>query len=861
LYSFGTAPDGYQPQGGLILSGNTLYGTTYDGGTNLYYGTIFKINTDGSGYAILHSFTNTPDGELPQNELVLSGNMLYGATTYGGTNGFGMIFAIDTTGNNYSVLHSFAGAPEPSYPVGGLVLNAGMLYGTGSSGGTNTAGGIFAISTNGSGFRNLYDFSAYVSSTNTDGKVPEASLTFSGGYLYGTTKSGGGAAGGTLFLINTNGTGFTVLNAFVDNADSGWAPTASPIRVGNSLWGTTAQGGASTYGTLYRLPLPAITEQPQSATVTNTSPASFSVTAADDQPIRYQWYFNTNTLLAGQTTNILTLASATNGNKGTYTVVVSDSLASVTSSPAVLLVIVPGVKPAITQNPQNVTVVSGSPASFTNTATGTEPLSYTWYYNTNTPVSSGQDETVYTIPSASSGDGGYYSVIVTNLYGSATSTAALLTVNSGTKPTITQPPQNFTVTNGLTATFTNIASGTAPLFYEWYFNTNTPKGSGTDDTVLTVSSVTTNDAGYYQAIVTNLYGSVTSTPALLTVIVPTSKPVITQQPQNYSVTNGYNATFTNVASGTAPLYYQWYFNANMAIVGGTNAILAVTFVTTNQAGYYTVVASNIAGSTTSSPALLTVIGTRPIIFVQPQSTTTNNGNPFSFTVTAAGQPPLGYQWYTNLVLGAYAQRGQTNSIYTNASASDSIQGYYLVVITNSLGKATSSPALLTVLTKPVMMLQPQSVVVTNGNPVTFTSSAMGAGLLSFQWYFRTNTAVAGATNTSLTFTNASTGLAGAYAVRVSNTFGAVTSSYALLIVSNGINFLSFNLNPANGSASFAVANAVGSANRLWATTNLAVPADWRVIASDTMGASGLWFYTDTNSATTNAALFYRFSSP
>jgi len=779
LYGFGAnASDGTQPLGGLVLGGNTLYGTTHGGGTGpaglRQQGTIFKINTDGSGYAILHSFTNSPDGAQPQGELVLAGNTLYGTTTYGGNHtnnfntGYGTVYAINTDGSGYTLLHSFTNVPEPFYIYGGLALTGGQLYGVGELGGTNDTGAIFALSTNGGGFHVCYSFSPLAGSTNADGREPQALPTVSGSYLYGATITAGPAGGGTLFLINTNGAGFAMLCDFTNNSASGYYPVASGIRVGNSVWGTTSEGnGSNALGTLYSLRLPALLRQPQSLTVTNANPASFAVAAADDAAVSYQWYFNTNTLLIGQQTNTLTLASATNNNAGAYTVVIADAFQSVTSRAAWLTVVAP--------------------------------------------------------------------------------------------PVITQPPQNCTVLVSNTASFTNLATGTAPLAYQWYFNTNNLL-AGQTNSILVLSPVMTNQAGYYTAVVTNLYGSATSTPALLTVNAGIM-PVITQPPQNDIVTNGYGANFTNVATGTAPLAFQWYFNTNTAVPAGTNGILTIPFATTNQAGYYTVIVTNLIGAATSAPALLTVVATKPIIFTQPQPLTVTNGDAFSFTVVAAGQNPLRYQWYTNKVATTNLIASQTNSLLALTNASVSLARNYLVVITNMLGKATSNPALLTVVTKPVMTLNPQNTVATNGEPVTFQAAATGAGALRYQWFFQTNTLLASATNTWLTFTNAITNLAGHYSVRVTNTFGAVTSSYALLTISNQLNFLSFSFNPASGSPAFAVANVPHSTNWLWATTNLAAANAWRLLATNIMATNGLWFYTDTNAAQSNALRFYRFSTP
>jgi len=854
LYSFALEPDGYNPAAGLVLSGTTLYGTARVGGTN-HGGTLFKINTNGTGYAILHWFTNTPDGSSPQSELVLSGGTLYGTTAYGGTNGYGTIFSITTNGTGYTILHGFTNAPDGSYPYGGLVLNSGILYGTTGGGGTNTTGTIYAINATGSGFTILHNFSA------NDGNLPTCRLMFSGGKLYGTAKAGGTGGQGTVFQINTNGSGFTVLRNFTNSPADGAEPQSGVILLGTSLWGTTYSGGAG-YGTFYSLQLaPQIIQQPSYLTVNNGGAASFTNLTSGAAPLAYQWYFNTNTPVGGGTNAILLIASATTNQAGYYSVIVTNSYGSVTSSAAKLTVNTStGSAPVITQQPQDLTVTNGNPASFTNAASGTGPLYYQWYFNTNTPVSGGTNA-ILLIASATTNQAGYYSVIVTNFYGSATSSVAQLKVIVPTSPPIiTQQPQDLTVTNGNPASFTNLASGTGPLYYQWYYNTNTPVSGGTN-AILRIASATTNQAGYYSVVVTNSAGSVTSSAAKLTIIIPVSPPVITQQPQNYTVTNGYSAAFTNVATGTGPLDYQWYYNTNTPVAGGTNSILLIDSVTTSQAGYYTVAVSNPAGSVTSAPALLAVISTPPIILLQPQPLNVISGDPVSFSVLAVGQSPLKYQWFTNAVSAPNALSGQTNSTLNYPAATTNLAANYLVYIYNALGKATSNPVLLTIITRPVITQQPQSVVVTNGNPVTFTAAATGAGLLSYQWYFRTNSLVAGATNTSLTFTNAITNLAGYYALRVTNTFGAVTSSFALLTISSQPNLLAFNFDPASGSPSFAFANLARSTNRLWASTNLISASYWTPVATNVMATNGLWFFTDTNAAKTNNLRFYRFSTP
>lgn len=244
LYRFGATPnDGYYPMAGLLLIGNTLYGTTSGGGAN-GNGIIFKINTDGSGYTDLHSFDDADnnDGANPQAPLLLIGTNLYGTTYSGGGDGEGTIFSICTNGSGYTELYSFTGGqPDGANPQAGLLLFSNTLYGTTYSGGSNYDGTIFSFTIGSTQDAILYSF------TNTpDGANPAAGLTLSGNTLYGTTYNGGAygdvSPGGTVFSIGVNGNGYTILQSF-DSFD-GENPWADLIIQGNSLYGTTYQGGA-----------------------------------------------------------------------------------------------------------------------------------------------------------------------------------------------------------------------------------------------------------------------------------------------------------------------------------------------------------------------------------------------------------------------------------------------------------------------------------------------------------------------------------------------------------------------------------------------------------------------------------------
>jgi uncharacterized repeat protein (TIGR03803 family) len=262
------------PEGGMVLMGNSLYGTMFTGGS-ANNGSIFKMNADGSGYTELHSFSATvpsvfgtnSDGNRPQGDLATDGSMLYGTAQYGGTNGNGTIFKINTDGMGFMVIKTFPatflgtnviyGNPlvsgtntDGARPIGGLVLDGSTLYGTTYHGGTSN-GVVFAMQTDGSGYTVLKYFPSINGiGTNSDGAAPVAGLTLNGDTLYGVTVGGGAGAVGNIFTLKTNGTAFASLHDFNYIIDGGWPHNALLLN-GSTLYGTTAAGGISNKGTIF----------------------------------------------------------------------------------------------------------------------------------------------------------------------------------------------------------------------------------------------------------------------------------------------------------------------------------------------------------------------------------------------------------------------------------------------------------------------------------------------------------------------------------------------------------------------------------------------------------------------------------
>jgi len=258
--------------------------------------------------------------------------------------------------------------------------------------------------------------------------------------------------------------------------------------------------------------------------------------------------------------------------------------------------------PVLATQPQNQSVGVGGTATFTVTASGTAPLTYQWQKN-GTNISGATNATL-TLSNVQSTSAGSYTVTVANTAGSATSTAATLTV-TGPLSIATQPV-NQTVNVGSAATFTVAASGTAPVNYQW-----TKDGtaiSGATGANYSINSAQLSDGGLYAVTVTNSAGTVTSNNATLIVTPPAgSPPAVAVAPANQTVAPGNSAMFTAAVGSASALSYQWILN-NTAIAGATNSTYTVPNVQSGSMGFYWVAVSNSAGTVNSAVAILTVPG-------------------------------------------------------------------------------------------------------------------------------------------------------------------------------------------------------------------------------------------------------------
>ena len=508
---------------------------------------------------------------------------------------------------------------------------------------------------------------------------------------------------------------------------------------------------------------PSITGDPSSDTVCTGDAASFTVAATGTAPLAYQWRKN-GADIPGATSSTYSIASVQASDAGSYDAVVTNGCGSATSGAAALAAAEP---PSITAHPASQTVCAGDAVTFTVTASGTAPLGYQWRKNgADIPLAT---SSTYSIPSAQAGDAGSYDAVVSNSCASATSNAASLAI-SADSPSVTSHPASQTVCAGTPVTLNVTATGAPPLAYQWRKNGSAIPGA--TGTAYSLASPQPSDSGAYDVVVSNGCGSATSNAATVTI---EDAPTVTTHPASQAVCRNTRVTFTVVATGLAPLAYQWRKNG-ADISGAIQSSIVIASAQPIDAAAYDVVVTNSCGSVTSNAATLT-IQVAPSIATHPSSQSICLGAPVTFGVTASGDAPLSYQWRKNAV----AIPGATSSSYSIASVQSANAGNYSVVVTNACGSATSNAAVLTVLTPPAVSVQPVSHSACVGASDSFFVAATGTAPFTYQWR-RNGAAVPGGTSQTLAIGSVALSHAGDYDVIVTNACGSATSVTATLTV-------------------------------------------------------------------------------
>jgi subtilisin-like proprotein convertase family protein len=671
-------------------------------------------------------------------------------------------------------------------------------------------------------------------STNLTGTI----ANFSAGVLGSPTL---------VYRWRQNGVGLT------DNARISGSATASltisnvqPTDAGSyTLFVTNAVGAVtSAPAALTVNGPPFIFGQSGNQTVAVGANPTFNVSATGTAPLTYQWQLNGGPI-GGATSSSLTLSNVQSTDSGGgYNAIVNNGFGSATSVVAILTVLTP---PSITPQPQNATNFAGTTASFTSGATGSPTLSYRWQFN-GTPLADGSRITgsgtsSLTISNVQNIDAGNYTLVVTNTVGSTTSAVAVLAVIG--PPTISGQPVSRTVIVGTNVSFFVAASGAGPLGYQWRKGTTILSDggriTGSGNSLLSISSVQTNDAGGYQVIVTNLAGGVTSSVATLTVTTSlggclgsapagiigwwpgegnaldvagtdngslvggatANTPGVVGNAFNFDGTNGYVSIPDNSLLRPTNLTIECWVrftslnSPGNASVGQQYIVFKQNSRTTGQFEGYTLGKERLSPSdfftfqvTSSSGASASVDSTTAIqtgVWYHVAATRGPNYIQIFVNGKLEAQASVSFpQDYGPFPL-YFATSGQSYWDRKLSGNLDEVSLYNRALTTNEIAAiyAAGSNGKCQGNSAPSIIGQPQNQIYSSGGSATFSVSAVGSPPLFYRWYrdgfFLSNDArTSGTSNSTLSIINLQSSDIGNYQVNVSNSLGNVMSAVASL---------------------------------------------------------------------------------
>jgi hypothetical protein len=596
---------------------------------------------------------------------------------------------------------------------------------------------------------------------------------------------------------------------------------------------------------------PFITAQPTNWTVAAGSTAMFSVTAIGTAPLSYQWYGPASNQIAGAVHPTLILSNVQPSQAGAYFVLVTNLYGFAQSSNATLTVVgstSSNTAPVITHQPTNQTVSVGGNVTFTVAATGSPTLVYQWYFGDGIFLSSSSRPTL-TLSNVQPSNAGNYFVIVTNQFGSATSSNAVLTVTGGGTSNTCTPPASGLVSwwkaegnaldsaDGNNGTLVNDV-GFAPgevgqgfLFTHTNQNVRIPASSNLDvglgDGLTLEAWINPSDVSKYDPIFEyNADDGVTYWGVHL-YVVPTGSSSnnvgalyanvqevgnIWHQLQSADAVVGADslqhvALTYDKTSGVARLYRNGvivaettfgsftpkttgYLNIGCRPTDPANQSLTFSGVIDEPSVYNRALSSNeIAAIYNAGTAgkCSSVSGTAPMITQQPTNRTVSVGGTAAFSVSATGTQPLSYRWSgpSGVISNA------TSSLLILSNVQPANAGNYHVLVSNAFGSTLSSNATLTVVgstssnTAPVITHQPTNQTVSVGGTASFSVTATGTAPLHYQWYGATTNPIPGAVNSTLILSNVQPSAAGAYFVIVTNQYGSATSLIAILSTTSG----------------------------------------------------------------------------
>jgi alpha-tubulin suppressor-like RCC1 family protein len=676
--------------------------------------------------------------------------------------------------------------------------------------------------------------------TNVPASVSNAIAIAAGGWTTGSSHSLVLKNDGTMIAWGTNDYGQGAIPAGI--------PNVAAIAAG------------STYNlALLDNPSPHFSRQPVGQTVYSGVDVTLRSAAFGPGTIAYQWCAN-GTNISGATNTTLTFTNAQPPNSGNYTVIVTNAFGTATSFVAPVHVIAsPPLLTLLTTN--YVPLTTGGGTTFQGMIAGSLPLTCRWLHNSNEIA--GANTPSLTISNVSVSDGGVYTLVVTNQYGSVSTNISVIVydlptaldatnltwVTSGTQLWY---PELSTTHDGIAAAQSDsigtsensvlqtTVNGPGTLSFWWKFS---PGASGDTFSFSVNGSQALKLFGVTDWQQQTVYlgdgpqtlqwarskgsAALYSCAAWLDTVSYTAgptAPILTAPPADHAVNAGSSGTIFSVgAVGTPPLMYEWQFTGTN-ILGATNASLSLTNVQAANAGQYTVTVTNLYGSAISN-CNLTVTPTKPFVTVSPENITMIASATVSFTAKATGSEPFAYQWRfkgTNI-------DGATLPVLTLTNIQVTNSGAYSVVVTNAAGSASPFNVTLTVMS-PAMVIGWGN---NNYGQINFTTNLTNAVEVKAGGY---HTLVRKSDNTVVAFGLNSYGQISVPA-GLSNVVAISAGNYhSLALKSNGtVTNWGFNLGPIPAQLSNVVAISAGGQH------NLALKSDGTVVAwgSNTAGQTNV----------------------
>jgi hypothetical protein len=721
---------------------------------------------------------------------------------------------------------------------GTLTLAGASSWSAGSIAGTGTLTNTGTLTLSGSSSLPL-DEDLTNSSTLVVG--PGATLALDGNYTQGSSATLdvqlGGTPGSGQFGQVTVGTGHSatlngtlkaeLVNGYVPSVGDNFTVMSYPANSGTTFASTNLPSSSgvvfqsqveSTGVSLQGDAVPVITTQPNGETVTAGQTATFTADATGTPAPTVQWQVSTDggakfSNVPGATSTTLSFTAAAGQNGNVYQAVFTNGAGTATSSTATLAV---DFAPTITSNPSDLDVAVGQTATFSAAAAANPPATVQWQVSTDQGATfndiPGATTTTLSFTFTAGDDGNEYQAVFTNSLGSATTTAATLSV--GFAPTITAQPSNVTVNAGQTATFTAAADGKATPTVQWQVSTDggatfTNIGGATS-TTLSVTAAATENGSEYHAVFTNDVGSATTSAATLSV---EFVPIITTQPANVAAAVGQTATFTAGISSNPAATVQWQVSTNGGfsfadIPGATSPALSFTVSAAKNGYQYQAVISNSMGTVTTGFGTLVVVQASTPTFGSANHATFIAGSAGSFTVVTISSAMAAVSEVGKLPSGlTFTDKGNGTATISGTPASGTNGTYHLALLAFN-GKSGSQTFTLTVSPSPpatqptsaqapAIVAQPIDRTVTAGVTATFMASASALPDARVQWQVSTNGGttfknIAGATSAALNVAASVADNGYRYRAVFTNSLGSATSDAAIMTVVKALAITSLN---------------------------------------------------------------------